>query len=127
MSDIQPGTPKKKRKGLIVLGIILAVLVVVIGGCAVLVAVVFSKSGDSVDQANNAKTGLVDGSYTMAPNVKIVLSDKCSFGGEVYDVDNAAMGSKTVVGAGEQCALGTDTSVVAFTVTGGEAEIISVR
>ncbi len=98
MSDIQPGTPKKKRKGLIVLGIILAVLVVVIGGCAVLFAVVFSNA--NVDVADNARTGLVDGSYSMIPNVKLVLSDKCSFGGEVYDVDNASMGSKTVAVTG---------------------------
>ena len=125
MSDIQPAPPKKKRKGLIILGIILAVLVVVIGGCAVLFAVVFSNV--NVDVADNAKTGLVDGSYTMTPNVKIVLNDKCSFGGDVYDVDNASMGSKTVVGVGEQCALGTDTSAVAFTVTGGQAEITSVQ
>jgi flagellar basal body-associated protein FliL len=55
MSDIQPGAPKKKRKGLIVLGIILAVLVVVIGGCAVLFAVVFSNA--NVDVSDNASMG----------------------------------------------------------------------
>ena len=72
------------------------------GGCAVLVGVVFKSAGDAVDPANNAKTGLVDGSYLLTTN------------GSYASVNDS-------------CALGSDTSLVAFVVSGGQAAIVEVK
>jgi len=128
MSEVQPTPPKKKRTGLIILGVILAVFVVVIGGCAVLAAVVFNKAGSSVDEAVNAKTGLVDGSYTMNKDTSVVIGDRCSFSGDVFDMDGAPVSNDVVVvGSGELCGLGPSANLVTFSVTGGLADILSVE
>ena len=128
MSEVQPTPPRKKRKGLIILGVILAVFIGVIGGCAVLVAVVFNKASSSVDEALNAKTGLVDGSYTMNKNTSVVIGDRCSFSGEVFDMDGAPVSNDVVVvGSGELCGLGPSANLVTFAVTGGQADILSVE
>ena len=80
----------------------LIILLVFGGGCAVLVGVVFKSAGDAVDPANNAKTGLVDGSYLLTTN------------GSYASVNDS-------------CALGSDTSLVAFVVSGGQAAIVEVK
>lgn len=122
------GQPKKKRTGLIILLVILGVLFVLIAGCALLVGVVFKAAGDSVDPAKNAKTGLVDGSYTIQPNTSAVLNDACSFSGPAFDMEsNKVSDDVSVVGSGLDCALGSDTQLVEFTVTGGQADITAVQ
>ena len=129
MSETGSTPPKKKRKGLIILLVILGILLVFGGGCAVLVGVVFKSAGDAVDPANNAKTGLVDGSYLLTTNGSYAkVNDSCAFSGEVEDGEGAVVASDIrVVGNGEMCALGSDTSLVAFVVSGGQAAIVEVK
>lgn len=129
MSETGSTPPKKKRKGLIILLVILGILLVFGGGCAVLVGVVFKSAGDAVDPANNAKTGLVDGSYLLTTNGSYAsVNDLCAFSGEVKDGEGAVVASDIrVVGNGEMCALGSDTSLVAFVVSGGQAAIVEVK
>lgn len=122
------GQPRKKRTGLIILGVILGILFLVIAGCAVFAGVLFKAAGDAVDPANNAKTGLADGSYTIQSNSSAVINDSCSFSGPAFDAEsNKVSDDVSVVGSGLDCALGTDTKLVEFTVTGGEATITSVQ
>lgn len=114
-----------------ILGIIGVVLSVVVAIMLVAGVGFFAKKvADSVDPANNSKTGLVDGNYEMTPNVSLTLSDKCSFSGPVVNVDTAesSANSVTVVGtSAAQCGSGTGTpSYVDFTVTGGVASIVGV-
>jgi hypothetical protein len=122
------GQPKKKRTGLIILLVILGVLFVLIAGCALLVGVVFKAAGDAVDPANNAKTGLVDGSYTIQSNTSAIINDSCSFSGPAFDMDsNKVSDDVSVVGSGLDCGLGSETKFVEFTVSGGVADITSVQ
>lgn len=126
---VPPAAPvKKRRTGLIILLVVLGVLFVLIAGCAVLVGVVFNAASDAIDPAKNAQTGLVDGDYLLKPNSNVVINDQCSFTGTAYDAatEQEAAGTVTVVGSGLECSLGTDTSVVAFTVAGGLADIVDV-
>lgn len=128
MSEAQPAQPKKRRTGLIILLVVLGVLLALIAGCAVLVGVVFTSAGNAVDPAKNAATGLADGSYTMTPSSSAVLNDQCSFSGPVYDLGSTQVADDvSVVGRGPACVHGTDTKVVAFTVTSGIAEITAAQ
>jgi hypothetical protein len=88
----------------------------------------FAKVNESVDTARNKETGLVDGTYQMAPTTWITLNDRCSFTGEVMNVESGAMeGSKTVVGSGTtECGSANTVTIVDFTVSGGIADITSV-
>jgi len=107
---------------LAVIGTIIAIIVIVIG-----VGVV----SDSLDKANNSKTGLSDGNYGMNPNVSLRIGDRCSFGGTPVNVESNEQGSSDVTVAGEgstECGTGTGTpDVVLFTVSGGVAQIIQVQ
>ena len=132
-SSITPTPPvtapvKKRRTGLIILLVVLGVLFVLIAGCAVLVGVVFNAASDAIDPAKNAQTGLVDGDYLLKPNSNLVVNDQCAFTGTAYDAatQEQVASTVTVVGGGLQCSLGTKTSIVAFTVSGGSAEIVDV-
>ena len=129
MSDTGSTPPKKKRKGLIILLVILAVFLVIGGGCAFLVGVVFKTAGNAVDPANNAKTGLADGSYILTTNGGYAsVNDSCGFSGEVENAEGAVVASDIrVVGSGVMCALGSDTSLVTFVVSAGQAEIVEVQ
>lgn len=119
---------KKRRTGLIILLVVLGVLFVLIAGCAILVGVVFNAASEAIDPAKNAQTGLVDGDYLLKPTSNVVINDQCSFTGTAYDAatQQEAASAVTVVGSGLECSLGTSTSVVAFTVAGGTADIVDV-
>ena len=98
-------------------------------------AVVFNAATESMDPANNSRTGLADGRYVMDPNTSIVIMNDCSYSGLPYSADTNEPGpdNVTVVGSGPiQCPGGStgssvDVSRVWFTVTGGTASIDSVE
>jgi len=85
--------------------------------------------GGVVDPANNAKTGLVDGSYILTTNGSYAkVNDSCGFSGEVENAEGAVVATDIrVVGSGEMCTLGSATSQVAFVVSAGQAEIVEVQ
>jgi uncharacterized membrane protein len=130
---------KKAKQGLatngglatagLILGIVGLVLTVI--SLIVMVALgvgLFAKVNDSVDAERNKETGLVDGTYQMAPNTWISINDRCSFSGEVMNIETGAMeGSKTIAGSGTtECGTADTVTIVDFTVSGGIADITSV-
>ena len=124
-----PAAPvKKRRTGLIILLVILGVLFVLIAGCAVLVGVVFNAASDAIDPVKNTQTGLVDGNYVLESSASVTVNDQCSFTGTAYDAatEQEVARTVTVVGSGLDCSLGTDTSIVVFTVVNGTADITDV-
>lgn len=122
------GTMAKVGFWLGIAGLILSI----IGGIIAVAAISFGVKvvSDSLDVANNSKTGLVDGNYGMNPNTSLRLNDRCSFGGTPINADTSeeSASSVTVVGEGStQCGTGSGTpDVVLFTVSGGVAQIIQV-
>lgn len=114
-----------------ILGIV-GLILSIIGAILFVVLVVFgvNAASEAIDPANNSRTGLADGNYTMEPNTSLRLNDRCSFGGTPveFETGTAASSSVTVVGQGPtQCAGEGTPSVVYFTVTGGVAEIVGVE
>lgn len=109
-------------------GVILSILGIILAVFLIAAGVIFVNN--SIDPANNSKTGLSDGNYAMEPNSSLHINDRCSFGGYPVNIDTSAESSSrvTVVGEGDtQCGTGTGTpDVVAFTVTGGVAKIVEV-
>lgn len=130
---------KKAKQGLatnggmatagLILGIVGLVAVTILVAVMAIAGIgLFAKVNESVDTARNKETGLVDGTYQMAPTTWITLNDRCSFTGEVMNVESGAMeGSKTVVGSGTtECGSANTVTIVDFTVSGGIADITSV-
>lgn len=130
---------KKAKQGLatnggmatagLILGIVGLALTVI--SLIVMVALgigLFNKVNETVDAQRNKETGLVDGSYQMAPSTWLSINDRCSFTGEVMNVESGAMeGRKTVVGSGAtECGDANTVTLVDFTVSGGIADITSV-
>ena len=131
MSDNQPAPPKKKRKGPIILGSILVVLVVGFAGCAAVLVEAFRNFGGP--QTIMSDKELVEGTYRM--NSPEVEGDNgtCSITGVVWD-ENGELYDKTdeeflnfhqhtLLGSGGQCVLGRQAIDVFFTVTGGQVTI----
>ncbi len=121
------------NKGVATAGLVLGIvgLVLSIIGGIILVGVVgwgAAKVAETVDPANNAKTGLVDGDYLMEPDGYLWLNSRCSFSGPVVDAVGSSVGSVTVVGeSAAQCGSGNATpDAVVFTVSGGVAAIVEV-
>ncbi|MDP1878687.1 MAG: DUF4190 domain-containing protein [Actinomycetota bacterium] len=110
-------------------GVILSVLGLILAGILIAAGVIFVNN--SIDPANNSKTGLSDGNYAMEPNSSLHINDRCSFGGYPINIDTNSenASSVTVVGEGPtQCGIGTGTpDVVVFTVSGGVARIVEVN
>ena len=104
-----------------VIGTVVAIFLVIAG-----VAVV----SDSLDKANNSKTGLADGNYGMNPNTSLRIGDRCAFGGAPVNIETNETAGSSVTIAGEgttECGTGTGTpDVVLFTVIGGVAQIAQV-
>jgi hypothetical protein len=102
---------------------VIAFIVMVVAGIGL-----FNKVNETVDAQRNKETGLVDGSYQMAPSTWLSINDRCSFTGEVMNVESGAMeGRKTVVGSGAtECGDANTVTLVDFTVSGGIADITSV-
>jgi hypothetical protein len=112
-----------------IIGLVLGVILVIV--LAASGAWIFKAASESLDPANNSRTGLVDGSYVMDPSAYVSVNDRCSFTGiPVTDETNQPSTSAvTVVGEGPtQCGTGPGSpSVVRFTVSGGTATITSVQ
>ncbi len=110
-------------------GLILAVLGAIVLVILIIAGVAFVS--DSIDKANNSKTGLADGQYGMEPNASLRINDRCSFSGQPVDLATQAEvgGSVTLAGEGvAECGTGSGTpDVVLFTVSGGVARIVSVQ
>lgn len=111
-----------------IVGIVLWLIGLVV--FALVLAFGVQKASDSIDPANNSRTGLADGNYVMEPNTSLQIMERCSFGGTPVNVDTneSASSRVTVVGEGPiQCGSGSGTpDIVMFTVTGGVAEIAGV-
>lgn len=109
-------------------GLILAVIGAIVLVILIVAGVAFVS--DSIDKANNAKTGLADGEYGMEPNSSLRINDRCSFSGQPVDLQTQANvgGSVTLAGEGiAECGTGSGTpAVVLFTVSGGVAQIVQV-
>jgi hypothetical protein len=98
-------------------------------------AFIFQAVNESLDPANNTKTGLADGEYYMEPSSDIRIGDDCSYTGVPYTADTNQPGPSevTIVGSGStQCPGAGDgitlrTLSVSFTVADGTASIDSVR
>lgn len=122
------GTMAKVGFWLGIVGLILSVIGIIIAVIAIGFGV--KVVADSVDLANNSKTGLSDGNYEMNPNTSIRINDMCSFGGDAINADTneTAKTDVSVVGEGTtECGTGTGTpDVVQFTVIGGVAKIVQV-
>jgi hypothetical protein len=108
---------------------VIALFVLVFAGAAI-----FQVASESLDPANNTRTGLADGRYYMEPRSDLLIGNDCSYSGVPYSVDTDAPGPEevTIVGSGPtQCPGGTNgltlkVSTVEFTVTDGTATIDSV-
>lgn len=106
---------------------LIALVVLIVSG-----AWIFKAASESLDPANNTRTGLADGRYVMDPNVWLHVNNDCSFTGVPYSAETNEPGpsSVTVVGSGpQQCGPGgsSNNRVVTFTVTNGTATIESVE
>lgn len=109
----------------LVLSVIIAVVVVLIGGAAV------STVQENLDPIKNSQTGLPDGSYYLLPTDYLVINTNCSFSGSPIDVSTEqAVGPEiSVVGtdAGE-CNYSQEMPVrVVFDVVSGVAKIQEVQ
>ncbi len=113
----------------IVIGV-LAGFVFVISGAAI-----FNAATESLDPANNTRTGLADGRYVMEPDSFLFVLEDCSYSGRPFsaDTNEPGPGDVTIVGTGPtQCpggssAITVEVGKVSFTVTGGTASIDSVE
>lgn len=121
--------PRTLRISPMVLLIGAGVLLLVIAGCSAVVVVALNAAGSAIDPGRNRLTGLADGTYVLSKQSSVVIEDQCSFTGPVRDAGTGAPASEsvTVVGSGSDCGYGTRTELVAFTVSGGTAEITAVR
>lgn len=111
-----------------IVGLILSVITIIV--LAFVIGFGAKAAVDSIDPANNARTGLSDGNYAMQPNTSLRINDRCSFGGTPINMDTNVPGpsSISVVGQGPvQCAGDGTPSAVYFTVTSGVAEIVGVE
>ena len=63
----------------------------------------------------------------MESNASLVINNECTFSGPVYTMNEDLVKDTTVYGVGAECSLGTNTSLVYFSVTGGTARILDVR
>lgn len=135
----QPVPPKKKNKAIIIVAIIAGVVLVLFGGCSILVNSVFNKASDAVANIDlgvllvnpeaNSQTGLADGSYKMSKDSSVINDNTCGIYGAVYGAaDSATIGTPvTLYAEGAQCeSLDTKMSVD-FTVTAGVAAIDSLN
>lgn len=104
----------------IVAGVIFAII-------AALGIGIFAQVASTVDPVTNTQTGLADGEYVMESNASLVINNECTFSGPVYTMNEDLVKNTTVYGVGAECSLGTSTSLVYFSVTGGTAKILDVR
>ena len=137
----QPVPPKKKNKAVIIVAIIAGVVLVLFGGCSILVNSVFNKASDAVANIDlgallvnpeaNSQTGLPDGSYKMSKDSSVINDNTCGIYGSIYGSspeNTATVGtSVSLYAEGAQCeSLDTKMSVD-FTVTSGVAAIDSLN
>ncbi len=104
----------------IVVGVVFAII-------AALGIGIFAQVASTVDPVTNTQTGLADGEYVMESNASLVINNECTFSGPVYTMKEDLVKDTTVYGVGAECSLGTNTSLVYFSVTGGTARILDVR
>jgi len=104
----------------IVVGVVFAII-------AALGIGIFAQVASTVDPVTNTQTGLADGEYVMESNASLVINNECTFSGPVYTMNEDLVKDTTVYGVGAECSLGTNTSLVYFSVTGGTARILDVR
>ena len=133
----QPVPPKKKNKAVIIVAIIAGVVLVLFGGCSILVNSVFNRASDAVANIDlgvllvnpeaNSQTGLADGSYTMSKDSYVINDNTCGIYGTVTEGADGTVGASVGLYAeGALCeGIDTKTSVV-FTVNAGTAAIDSV-
>ena len=123
--------PKKSRTWLIVLLVLLGAGLLLFGGCAVLAVTVWNRASESLDPAQNERTGLPDGTYVMDPTAHVKVNDRCSYSGQPFPEGSSAadLPRVTVVGEGPRAcgSFDSDVGTVTFTVTDGTAEIVDVR
>jgi hypothetical protein len=137
----QPVPPKKKNKAVIIVAIIAGVVLVLFGGCSILVNSVFNRASDAVANIDlgvllvnpdaNSQTGLPDGSYKMSKDSSVINDNTCGIYGGIYGAsaeNTATVGtSVSLYAEGAQCeSLDTKMSVD-FTVTAGVAAIDSLN
>jgi len=111
----------------LILSVIAVVVVVATGATVFKFAVETVKSvNESTDPAKNSQTGLTDGDYQMSPSSTAQMNDSCGFEGPAVAVATGETTNPKVLVVGQMVSDCSTSVSVAFTVTGGVANITAI-
>lgn len=100
---------------------------VVIAALAAFGVIFASNVASTLDPSINARTGLADGQYAMAPSRRVNFDNECSYGGMATMPGMSQSRDVTIYGTGKaECPDLTEVTAVTFVVEGGVARIIGV-